>query len=88
MIISLRAQGLFIGISEYTDVRSHAIDFVIGTIYLVGPAFWVGLLGWAGWNIGKIYNYVSDAGNKSGAAGAAGGSLVQKTVGSPARMKK
>lgn len=76
LLVALRAMGLMAGLDELLDVRSHAIDFVIGTLYMIAPLMWMGILAWAGWRVGGITGeFVKNANAAAGAAGAAGGNI-------------
>ncbi|HBM3184889.1 TPA: conjugal transfer protein TraG N-terminal domain-containing protein [Klebsiella oxytoca] len=52
------------------------MNFVMGTMFLVLPALWLGALGWAGVNIGHAFNSAMKDG--SGSAKDAGGKLGDK----------
>lgn len=76
---SMGLNGSFL--SGAVDVRSLAIDFLIGLIYIGGPAIWVGLLGWAGWNIGNASrDYMKSSEQTMSGTGNAGGRFTNNTI--------
>lgn len=55
------------------------MQFVMGTMFIVLPAFWMGALGWAGISLGGIIENATRAGTRdaSQTGGAAGGQFKQ-----------
>lgn len=53
------------------------MNLVLGSMYLIFPAFWIGMLSWAGARIGAMANHLGDGAQKSQEAGAEGGRQAQ-----------
>jgi len=53
------------------------MNLVLGMMYVVFPAFWVGMLGWAGAKIGSMASHLSDGAKMSMDAGAEAGKKAQ-----------
>lgn len=78
LLIALRAQGVMLGSAEYLDLRSHAIDFITGALFLIAPLLWSSLLAWAGWKIGGVAGeYVRPVGQHTASAASAGGTAMR-----------
>ncbi|MGR3807765.1 TraG-like protein, N-terminal region [Pasteurella testudinis DSM 23072] len=54
------------------------VNFVMGSLFLVLPALWVGALSWAGMSIGNIANALASGSSTSQQAGQQGGAIATK----------
>ncbi|WP_262404430.1 conjugal transfer protein TraG N-terminal domain-containing protein [Aggregatibacter actinomycetemcomitans] len=55
------------------------VNFVMGSMFIILPAFWMGAMGWAGVKVGHAVSNISGSGSAtSGDAGRKGGDLVAK----------
>lgn len=65
-------------VSSTTD--GWIMNLVLGMMYVVFPAFWVGMLGWAGARIGSMASHLSDGAKMPMDAGTEAGRSAQETV--------
>ncbi|MGX2956063.1 conjugal transfer protein TraG N-terminal domain-containing protein [Ursidibacter arcticus] len=56
------------------------VNFVMGSLFLILPALWLGAISWAGVNIGQIAQQLANGTKDSKAAGQKGGESVKSTV--------
>lgn len=56
------------------------MNLVLGMMYVVFPAFWVGMLGWAGARIGTMASHLSDGAKMPMDAGTEAGKKAQTTA--------
>ena len=57
------------------------VNFVMGTMFLVLPALWMGAIGWAGFNVGSALSDMASKGSKDAKdAGRAAGEQVRSTL--------
>jgi DNA-binding transcriptional LysR family regulator len=56
------------------------LNFVMATMFLILPTFWIGSLTWVGINAGNALRGLSDATNDAKNAGRTGGDLAMKTM--------
>jgi len=52
------------------------LNFVMATMFLVLPTFWVGALSWAGLHIGQLVQGLSNGSKDAGNAGSKGVSTI------------
>ncbi|WP_145009980.1 conjugal transfer protein TraG N-terminal domain-containing protein [Pseudomonas oryzihabitans] len=57
------------------------LDFVMGTMFLVLPAFWITAMSWAGAKVGNLAQALTEGTNSAKVAGQTGGDVVTKAVG-------
>ena len=56
------------------------VNFVMGTMFLVLPALWMGAMGWAGFNVGSALSDMASKGSKDAKdAGGKAGQMVQNS---------
>lgn len=68
-------------LSTVVDIRYIAIDYLIGLLYMGGPAIWVGVLGWAGWNIGNAArDYMKSQEQTMAGVSARGAGMAEKAI--------
>lgn len=61
------------------------VNFVMGTMFLVLPALWMGAMGWAGFNVGSALNNMASSGSKDTKdAGGKAGQMAQSALGNQA----
>ncbi|WP_460030062.1 conjugal transfer protein TraG N-terminal domain-containing protein, partial [Mannheimia haemolytica] len=54
------------------------VNFVMGSMFLVLPAIWLGSMSWAGVKIGNMASHLTNGSSESKSAGSQGGHLVTK----------
>ena len=70
----LTVNAAFNGALQNNMVVKQVIDFITSSLFVAMPLFWTGLLGWAGFEVGRQITAFHDEMNKpSGEAGAKGG---------------
>jgi hypothetical protein len=63
------------------------LNFVMATMFIVLPVFWVGALGWAGVNAGKVLQGLAQGTGGAGEAGGKGASAIQTIAsGKPGKL--
>src|SRR5690606_14841788 len=53
------------------------MNLVLGSMYLIFPAFWIGMLSWAGARIGAMANHLGQGSKETQNAGAEAGKQAQ-----------
>lgn len=56
------------------------LNFVMGAMFLILPAFWVAALGWAGVSVGSIVDGLSNGTKDVHKAGEKGGDFARSTI--------
>lgn len=73
-------------LTQNNIVVKMVINFVTGTLFVVMPMFWSGLLGWAGHKVGTEMNKsVGDMGKNAGSAGSTGGGAASSAASGAAK---
>ncbi|WKN20575.1 conjugal transfer protein TraG N-terminal domain-containing protein [Azotobacter vinelandii] len=67
-------------IGMQNESQSILLNYVIGAMFIILPMFWVGALGWAGIQAGKVLEGLSKGTDPAGKAGSGGFGVVNKAT--------